>query len=277
VPSSRPRLQDDLRAAPSRDLRGAVRAPVVDDENRIAFGRELVERVEARSDSRGFVPLVRLGVVVPARNEAAGIGACLDSLREFAAAGDPVLVVDNGSTDDTAEVARGRGIEVVFEPRRGRGHALATGYRAARDRSDWILFVHADMVLPPGTRAEMMRALDAHPSAVGGALGHRIEDPRLRFRLVEAGNRFRARRLKLSYGDQAQFWRVFAIEARGGFPEVERMEDLVLSARLKRAGEILFLDLPVAIPARHWHRGVVSTTARNWWTTVRYLTTQDPT
>ncbi|MBO0805817.1 MAG: glycosyltransferase family 2 protein [Nocardiopsaceae bacterium] len=76
----------------------------------------------------------RFSIVIPAYNEAAFIGDCLDSLmrQDF---GDPyeIIVVDNNSTDDTALIARSRGVTVVQEERQGvcwarqRGSEIATG------------------------------------------------------------------------------------------------------------------------------------------------------
>lgn len=206
---------------------------------------------------------MRVGVLVPARDEEGFLARCLDSLGAFRSAGDPILVVDNASADGTAATARGRGVEVVAEPRPGRGWAVGTGYRALSARCDWILVVHADMVVSEGARAAIAEAVAARPRLVLGALGHRIDDPRPVFRLLEAGNRFRARRLGLPYGDQGQFFSVAALERAGGFPEVEALEDVALARRLRRAGTRVYLDEPVRIPARHWERGVVRTTVRN--------------
>ncbi|GLW11162.1 glycosyl transferase [Microtetraspora sp. NBRC 13810] len=72
-----------------------------------------------------------LWVVVPAYNEAAGIEATLRALAEQDDDGFTLVVVDNGSTDGTAEVARRLGVEVVREPRKGTGAAADTGMRHA--------------------------------------------------------------------------------------------------------------------------------------------------
>jgi glycosyltransferase involved in cell wall biosynthesis len=72
-------------------------------------------------------------VFVPAWNEEENLPAVLDELREELPDAD-VLVVDDGSTDGTAEVARGRGAEVVsFGSNRGLPAGIAAGYRYAAD------------------------------------------------------------------------------------------------------------------------------------------------
>jgi len=76
----------------------------------------------------------RIAVVIPAKDEAATIGALLDGISNVAVPGHDLhpIVVDDGSTDATAAVARARGVEVVAHPEnRGLGAAVRTGLRAA--------------------------------------------------------------------------------------------------------------------------------------------------
>ena len=214
---------------------------------------------------------MKLAVVVPARDEHDRLPACLDSLAPFRAAGDPIVVVDNGSRDATGAIARERGFETIVEPQAGRGRAVAAGYRAVRERASFVLVIHADMIVAAGTREALAAAIAASPESVAGALGHRIADRRPVFRAVEAGNRLRARRFGVPYGDQAQFFQVAAIDSSGGFPDLDQHEDLELMLRLRRFGKVVYVDHPVTIPARHWDGGVVRATLRNWWTVARHF------
>jgi glycosyltransferase involved in cell wall biosynthesis len=219
---------------------------------------------------------VRLAVVVPARDEQLLLPACLDSLTPFCRAGDPVVVVDNGSRDATGAIAQERGFETIVEKQAGRGRAVAAGYRTVRDRASWVLVIHADMIVAPGTREALAAATAGSPGTVAGALGHRIDDRRLVFRAIEAGNRLRARFLGVPYGDQAQFFSVAAIEASNGFPSLDRYEDLHLALRLRRLGKVIYVDHPVTIPARHWSDGVVRTTLKNWRIAVTFSSGDTP-
>lgn len=83
----------------------------------------------------------KVTVVIPALNEAESIGAVI---REIPVAYvDEVIVVDNDSTDDTAQIAAREGVRVVKETRRGYGAACYAGYRAAR-RAEVIIFMDGD-------------------------------------------------------------------------------------------------------------------------------------
>lgn len=83
----------------------------------------------------------RVSVVIPALNEAESIGAVVRSMPWDRIA--ECIVVDNGSTDATAEVARAAGARVATSPR-GYGAACAAGARAAVETSDVLVFLDGD-------------------------------------------------------------------------------------------------------------------------------------
>ncbi len=84
----------------------------------------------------------RVALIIPALNEEATIGNTLAALENCGLA--QVIVVDNGSTDCTAEAARGRGAVVVTKPRRGYGRACLAGIAALRPEIDTVVFMDAD-------------------------------------------------------------------------------------------------------------------------------------
>jgi glycosyltransferase involved in cell wall biosynthesis len=86
----------------------------------------------------------RISIVIPCHNEEAGIAAVL---AQMPAVVDEVVVVDNASTDRTAEVARAAGARVVFEGRKGYGRAYKTGFAVAR--GDVIVTMDGDGTYPP--------------------------------------------------------------------------------------------------------------------------------
>jgi glycosyltransferase involved in cell wall biosynthesis len=86
----------------------------------------------------------KISVVIPCHNEEDGIAAVLDQMPAIV---DEVVVVDNNSTDRTAEVAAARGARVVPESRKGYGYAHKAGYAAAR--GDIIVTMDGDGTYPP--------------------------------------------------------------------------------------------------------------------------------
>jgi len=81
-----------------------------------------------------------IGVMIPALNEADAIAHVIGDIPDWV---DRIVVVDNGSTDDTARVARDAGAEVIAQPERGYGAACLMGI-AHLTNSDIIVFVDGD-------------------------------------------------------------------------------------------------------------------------------------
>ena len=79
--------------------------------------------------------------IIPALNEEQSIGHVLNAIPEVV---NGVIVVDNGSTDDTKKVARARGAHVIDEPRRGYGAACLAGIAALPDDVRIVAFLDAD-------------------------------------------------------------------------------------------------------------------------------------
>lgn len=110
----------------------------------------------------------RFTVVVPAVNEERYLPACLSSLaaQDFSGAVQ-VLVVDNGSTDQTAAVARGFGATVLHEPRPGVCFARQAGTAAARGQI--VVSTDADTTFDPGWLSRIDRRFRERPDRVAVA------------------------------------------------------------------------------------------------------------
>jgi glycosyltransferase involved in cell wall biosynthesis len=89
--------------------------------------------------------MTQVAIIVPALNEAGNINELVQEVQSIQVEGAElsVIVVDNGSTDDTAEQALAAGALVVTEPRRGYGYACAAGVAAA-DSAEVVVFLDGD-------------------------------------------------------------------------------------------------------------------------------------
>jgi glycosyltransferase involved in cell wall biosynthesis len=107
----------------------------------------------------GRRPEPRIAAVIPALNEAPSIAQVVEGLREqtLLATGD-VIVVDNGSTDRTGEIARRAGARVVREERRGYGYACLAGVLAARD-AEVIVLLDGDAADDPDDLSQVLEPL----------------------------------------------------------------------------------------------------------------------
>lgn len=101
---------------------------------------------------------LRVGVIIPARDEALALPRVLPFLPPWL---EEVVVVDNGSRDATAEIARAHGARVVAEPRRGYGSACLAGIAALSPQVDTVLFMDADAADRPEEMALLLAPIAA--------------------------------------------------------------------------------------------------------------------
>jgi rSAM/selenodomain-associated transferase 2 len=203
---------------------------------------------------------MRLAIIIPTLNEEQALRSNLPAAARQA---DLLVVADGGSTDDSVQVARRQGAEVV-EAGRGRGCQLDAGARAAiAGGAEWLVFLHADTILPRDAKA-LVLGVQAQ-EAVGGGFAVRFDDPRALFRLGAACVNLRTRLCRIPLGDQAQFVRADVFKRLGGFKDWPILEDLDLGLRLRRQGRVAILRQPVTTAARRFtERGIARTIATNW-------------
>lgn len=101
----------------------------------------------------------RIALLIPALDEEASIGKVLASLPHGLFS--QVIVVDNGSTDRTAEVALAAGAAVVHEPRRGYGRACLAGMAALDPQAEIVVFMDADSSDVPEEAASLIEPITA--------------------------------------------------------------------------------------------------------------------
>lgn len=178
-----------------------------------------------------------LSIVIPAFNEEAFLPATLERLSRLTAALDvpcEVVVVDNNSTDRTADAARAAGARVVFEPVNQISRARNAGAKAARGR--FLLFLDADSHPPLELVREAVGRLTRNEACGGGAvvLPDKPFPPQVK-PLVDSWNRISVK-WNLAAGCFV-FCRRDAFEAVGGFDlGVFAGEEIWLSRRLKKWG-----------------------------------------
>lgn len=178
-----------------------------------------------------------------------------------------VIVVDGGSRDATARVARQHADAVLSAPR---GRAVQMNAGAAAAGGDVLLFLHADTRLPPGFDSAVLAAL-ADPAVVGGRFDLRLVPGTPLLRLVGGLINLRSRLSRIATGDQALFVRRSVFEALGGFAAIPLMEDVAFTQALKRRGRIACLREQVETSSRRWLRdGPLRTILLMWWLRLLY-------
>jgi rSAM/selenodomain-associated transferase 2 len=173
-----------------------------------------------------------ISVVIPVLNAAAELPATLAALAGLALVAE-VVVVDGGSRDASAQIARQARARVIEAPQ-GRGIQLAVGARAARN--DWLLFLHADCRPLPGWESAVRNFIGAPDAArSAGYFILALDDAAPAARRLERIVAWRCRVLALPYGDQGLLIHRALYDAVGGYAAIPLMEDVDLARRLGRA------------------------------------------
>ena len=130
-----------------------------------------VSSPEARADARHDVAgprhpaAARTSIIIPAFNEAAAIGPLVTELRAVAAWRE-ILVIDDGSIDDTGRQALAAGARVIRHPyNKGNGAAVKTGIR--QSTGEFVLIVDADGQHRPADALRLVSQLDTYDLVVG--------------------------------------------------------------------------------------------------------------
>ena len=197
-----------------------------------------------------------LTIVVPALNAGETLGQCLAALD----GADEIIVVDGGSTDDSADIADRAGARIIAAPR-GRGTQLRAGGEAAR--GEWLLFLHADTRLGAGWR-EAIAAHVAGSPEIAGYFHLRLDDDAWQARVIERGVSLRVRLLGLPYGDQGLLISRRHYDQVGGFRPLALMEDVDLARRIG-GRSLRRLDATALTSADRWRRdGWLRRSGRNF-------------
>jgi glycosyltransferase involved in cell wall biosynthesis len=206
-----------------------------------------------------------LSVIVPVRNGGAAFRRCLAALHEANTAGHELLVVDDGSSDGSAELAAAFGARVIktqdtrlktqeeeerapspaAQPVLSAGPAAARNLGARAARGEVLLFVDADIAAHPDTLARAARAFLDDPD-LAAAFGSYDEQPADRGFLSQFKNLFHHYVHQHARAEASTFWagcgaiRRSVFLALAGFDEVTyprpSIEDIELGYRLARAG-----------------------------------------
>ena len=223
-----------------------------------------------------------ISIVIPAYNEEQNISSCLDALikqktnRKF-----EVIVVDNNSSDKTAEVAssyQGQlNLRVASEKQKGRGSARWRGFREASGAI--ILSTDADGSVPEYWVEKLLSIFvdEIRISAVTGTC--KITDNYfLTNALFNFFQPFSMKIYKIFFG---HYWlngfnfairRAAYIESGGFDPRLNVQEDIDLSFKVSRVGRIKFMpDLSVTVSGRRFKKGLISGTVSYIKTFVSYF------
>jgi len=187
-----------------------------------------------------------ISIIIPALNETNTIANTLSALTNRSEV--EVILVDGGSCDDTADIARSSGAKVLTTtPSKARqmnaGAAAATG--------EILLFLHADTRLPENFEKPVLGHISQNGVAAG-AFQLCIDSDARGLRFIERVANWRSRYLQAPYGDQGIFVTKSLFHEIGGYPDIPIMEDFELIRRLRRKGKIVIVNESLKTSPRRW-------------------------
>ncbi|GFN35012.1 TIGR04283 family arsenosugar biosynthesis glycosyltransferase [Tepidimicrobium xylanilyticum] len=190
-----------------------------------------------------------ISIIVPVLNEGKTIENLLKDLSGLSGEKE-IIVVDGGSHDNTVEIASK--YSKVVGSKKGRGKQMNEGAKTARGNVLW--FVHSDSKVSQDALGGIEEAITE--GYIGGGFSLYFNDYDTKFmRFVSTTSNWRARYLKLFFGDQGIFIRRDIFNDLGGYKEIELMEDWDFSRRMAKKGKMKLLDIKIGTSARRFKQG----------------------
>ena len=198
-----------------------------------------------------------ISVVIPAYNEEIALPGTLERLLPQAA-GHQIILVDGGSCDATVRIASRHPLIEVLQAPKGRASQMNAG--AAKARGEWLLFLHADTLIP----SDALSSIAALPTDIdAGGFRHRFSGRGFGLWFVSLADNIRCLRSRIIFGDQAMFVRRTLFSRLGGFPDVERLEDVRFCRKLVEHTRPVLMDQAAVTDSRKFVRhGVWRSLAR---------------
>jgi dolichol-phosphate mannosyltransferase len=146
----------------------------------------------------------KITVLIPCFNEARGIAEVIRRLpfetAEKLGFEIHVLVIDNNSTDNTAEIAQAAGAQVIHEPRQGKGNAVRTGFYNIPEDTDYVVMLDGDATYRPEEILRMIEPIDSGFSHVitGSRMDGKLNDGAMH-PFNRLGNRMYSKLVRVTY------------------------------------------------------------------------------
>jgi GT2 family glycosyltransferase len=200
---------------------------------------------QSSADTHSLQPRggLAVSVVVPVYRGGNAFGACLESLKALDPAPEEIIVVSDGDTDGSADMAEKAGLTAVRLPRRG-GPACARNVGVRHSRGDILFFIDADVTVPPNAIATVTSQFDQQRE-VAAIFGSYDDAPSETNFLSQYKNLFHHYVHQTSHEEASTFWcgcgaiRRGAFLAVAGFDETypdASVEDIEFGYRVNAAG-----------------------------------------
>ena len=192
-----------------------------------------------------------ISIIIPIFNEKKLIENTLNQLKLQSSANYEVIVVDGGSTDGCCKIVKQHDDVILLHSRKGRASQMNAG--AEKASGDWLLFLHADTLLPNHAIQEI-ESLSKNSAFKAGGFRHRFSGKDWRLRFISWLNNHRCSHNHIFYGDQAIFVKHDLFNHIGKYPEKQFLEDVLFSIELNKHTNTTLLESYVLTDSRKFSK-----------------------
>jgi GT2 family glycosyltransferase len=214
----------------------------MDESLRLEMSINLTNRQSSQDDS------IKVSIIVPVYNNPKDLIECISAIKENSLSCSEIIVVNDGSTDNTEAVAKSLSVKVQ-RLNQNEGGAAARNHGVQHASGEILIFIDSDVVVRPYTIAHIMQFFNDHPD-FAGIFGSYDTDPRAKNFVSQYRNLLHHYVHQCGNSEASTFWsgcgaiRRSAFERVGGFTNsfTNNMEDVELGYRLKKVGYRIRLD-----------------------------------
>lgn len=184
-----------------------------------------------------------------------------------------IIVVDGGSTDNTIHCIKDSVDQLVISSA-GRAVQLNSGAEVAH--GNLLLFLHADTILPNGAIQQLLKET-RQKNLCWGRFNITLGGSGLMFRIIETMMNWRSCITGIVTGDHAMFVSKALFKKVAAYPEIELMEDIAISKKLKKHDAPICIKKTVVTSSRRWQdHGVMKTVLLMWKLRWAYFFNEEP-
>ena len=204
--------------------------------------------------------MIPISVVIPAWNAARYIGDAIDSVLSQSMAPDEIIVVNDGSTDDTSECVRKFGSRITLIEQSNAGAAAGRNRGIAEAHGEAIALLDADDLMAP-RRLELQRALLAHDPDCAIALGRQLTFRSEQERLDLGTGGVNSSAVRAGYVPSAAMIRANVFAMVGLFDPFLRIGDFLEWIRRAQSRGAAIKQMEEVVAFRRLHKGSLSQSA----------------
>ena len=211
----------------------------------------------------------RISIIIPCLNEADYIVNTLKPLQSLRQRGHEIILVDAQSSDQSIELARPL-VDLVINSAPGRARQMNRGAQYAS--GDVLCFIHADTVCPQQLDQLISDTL-CQSNKIWGRFDIQLSGTFWAFRVIEWMMNKRSCLTGVATGDQGIFICRNIFHKISGFADIELMEDIEISKRLRKISQPVCISRGKLITSsRRWEqRGIIRTVLLMWWLRLGYF------